>query len=210
MRETTERKIDLIENGVFDQYCKKRYEMIESLVDGQISGIDQGDRTDEEVRDLALDIVLSHSWQIIEKPSSYGLTEEQFSGCESLRQAKSKQRKEVEKHLRYMVENCPDDYELLFLTITESDDLQQKYTEKERRQRVTRLLKEICLDYDGNIDFGKQTEREHFHFVAQVRKDQISEKKVERSINSGEGAHTPFRCWRVYLMLGVLMWAQKG
>lgn len=175
-----QKKIDLVQSGVFDQYCSDRYNLVENLVEDQISGFDPVGRSEEELRDLSLDFVLSHNWKEIDKASAYDLSVEDFNACESLRQAKSKQRKSLSDHLQFMVENCPDNCELVFLTVTESPELQEKYNEKERRHRITRLLSEICEDYDGNVDFGKDTEREHFHFVAMVPKNQITEKSVEK------------------------------
>lgn len=52
--------------------------------------------------------------------------------------------------------------ECVFLTLTFNDEA-LLLDEKTRRVYVSRLLRELSLDYVANIDYGKTTEREHYH-----------------------------------------------
>lgn len=50
-----------------------------------------------------------------------------------------------------------------FVTLTFKDEVLKKTCEKTRRQYVQRMLNKISLSYVANIDYGKSTEREHYH-----------------------------------------------
>lgn len=52
-----------------------------------------------------------------------------------------------------------------FLTLTFNDDVLKSTSEETRRRYVSRFLKTISTDYVGNIDWGKQNGREHYHAV---------------------------------------------
>lgn len=56
----------------------------------------------------------------------------------------------------------------LFLTLTFTDDVLVSTTEKTRRTYVSRFLKENCIEYIANIDFGAKNSREHYHAVVSV------------------------------------------
>lgn len=57
----------------------------------------------------------------------------------------------------------------LFLTLTFADDVLSSTTEKTRRTYVSRFLKENCIEYIANIDFGAKNGREHYHAVVSVK-----------------------------------------
>lgn len=52
-----------------------------------------------------------------------------------------------------------------FLTLTFTDDVLNSTTEETRRRYVSRFLKSITNNYVGNIDWGKENGREHYHAV---------------------------------------------
>lgn len=54
-----------------------------------------------------------------------------------------------------------------FLTLTFTDEVLASTTEETRRRYVARFLKSISENYVGNIDYGKTTEREHYHAVVE-------------------------------------------
>lgn len=56
----------------------------------------------------------------------------------------------------------------LFLTLTFTDNILTSTTEKTRRTYVSRFLKENCMEYVANIDFGAKNGREHYHAVVSV------------------------------------------
>lgn len=54
----------------------------------------------------------------------------------------------------------------LFLTLTFSDKMFARGCSAETRRRyIARFLKEQCVEYLANIDFGSKNEREHYHAV---------------------------------------------
>lgn len=54
----------------------------------------------------------------------------------------------------------------LFLTLTFTDEVLSKTTQKVRRKYVQRYLRSQCASYVANIDFGSENEREHYHALA--------------------------------------------
>ena len=61
------------------------------------------------------------------------------------------------------------DLKVLFLTFTFSDETLKITNERSRRRRINTILKNNCLSYIANIDFGKKTEREHYHAIALMK-----------------------------------------
>lgn len=53
----------------------------------------------------------------------------------------------------------------IFVTLTFNDATLNNTNAQSRRKYVTRYLTPQCLDYVGNIDFGKDNEREHYHAI---------------------------------------------
>lgn len=58
----------------------------------------------------------------------------------------------------------------LFLTFTFRDDVFEKTSSTTRRRYVQRFLKSYSADYVGNIDYGEEKGREHYHAVVQADK----------------------------------------
>lgn len=52
-----------------------------------------------------------------------------------------------------------------FLTLTFTNDVLKNTSEETRRRYVSRFLKSISTDYVANIDWGDDTQREHYHAV---------------------------------------------
>lgn len=52
-----------------------------------------------------------------------------------------------------------------FLTLTFTNDVLNNTTQETRRRYVSRFLKSISCNYVGNIDWGKENGREHYHAV---------------------------------------------
>lgn len=57
---------------------------------------------------------------------------------------------------------------ILFGTLTFSDETLAKTSARTRQRYVTWFLKDKSLHYIANIDFGKENNREHYHFIALV------------------------------------------
>lgn len=87
---------------------------------------------------------------------------EYFAICNRRKQRKLRARKYLQKMFALPKAN------LQFITLTFNDSsLQLK--ESVRREYVTRWCKDNCFDYFGNIDYGDNTHREHYHVVADLR-----------------------------------------
>lgn len=56
----------------------------------------------------------------------------------------------------------------LFLTLTFTDSTLNSTNSLTRRKYVTRFLKENCIEYVSNIDFGGKKGREHYHALVLV------------------------------------------
>lgn len=61
------------------------------------------------------------------------------------------------------------DHKLVLGTLTFTDTTLEKTSKETRRRYVTRYLKKYCIKYLGNIDFGKENGREHYHFIAMIK-----------------------------------------
>lgn len=61
------------------------------------------------------------------------------------------------------------DLKIVFGTLTFREDVLEKTSKKTRRRYVARFLNECTEEYLANIDYGKQEEREHYHFLAVVK-----------------------------------------
>lgn len=72
----------------------------------------------------------------------------------------------------------------LFLTLTFSDKMFARGCSTETRRRyIARFLKEQCIEYLANIDFGKEKGREHYHAVV-VPKTTIDFSKYHKFFSS--------------------------
>lgn len=70
-----------------------------------------------------------------------------------------------------------------FATFTFKPKVLDNTTEDARRQRIRRLIKKYAINGVCNIDFGKTTEREHYHAVLLMSKSNAIEmqKKAEKN-----------------------------
>lgn len=56
----------------------------------------------------------------------------------------------------------------LFLTLTFNDDTLKSTNEKQRRRYVREFLSRYHCSYVGNVDYGKENHREHYHALIAV------------------------------------------
>lgn len=89
------------------------------------------------------------------------LSDEQKQYGSRLYGAIRKRKSRLLKHVETLFEigNC------IFLTLTFTDEVLNNTSEKTRRTYVSRILKEMSTFYIANIDYGDQTEREHYHAI---------------------------------------------
>lgn len=69
------------------------------------------------------------------------------------------------KRLNKRIETYLQSGQCIWLTITFNDTTLSNTSEKTRRRYVSRFLKSVSTSYLANIDYGKTTEREHYHAV---------------------------------------------
>lgn len=100
------------------------------------------------------------------------ISKEDIDNCERIRKARHEQTKKIEKHINYLF-NRPD-YDLFFMTFTFTDEILNNTKPNTRRENISRLLKNVCDDYILNIDYGKTTNREHYHAVIALKKDKYN------------------------------------
>lgn len=78
---------------------------------------------------------------------------------------RANQKSRTKKYLQKMFHNCS---ELFFVTLT-FDDASLLLKPGVRRKYVLRWCKDNCFDYYGNIDYGSQKQREHYHVLCDLR-----------------------------------------
>lgn len=165
-----ELKRELLMNGKMDDYCRNRYNLIEAETDDNImfynvlmDSFDSYKEYEQECRRKAIEYLRD----TLSKADTFGLTREEFNACEQMRCCKRTKTKKIEKHLKYWFDNLTGSEQVIFGTLTFNDDDLDTNIDT-RRQYVRRFLNEWCDDYIANIDYGKQNEREHYHFVALI------------------------------------------
>lgn len=82
--------------------------------------------------------------------------------CSKIIQAQHKKRKRLQDKITNMLDSCTD---VVFVTLTFSDDYLYNTSELYRRKSITAFLKKYCTQYIANIDFGKLNGREHYHAI---------------------------------------------
>lgn len=71
---------------------------------------------------------------------------------------------------RYIVNMAQCYDQLHFVTLTFTDEVLSKTSAVTRHRYVTRWLKANTRDYIGNVDYGKQNGREHYHAVVSFKR----------------------------------------
>lgn len=66
--------------------------------------------------------------------------------------------------------NSFKNYKIVFGTLTFRDDVLEKTCKRTRARYITKFLSQETYHYIANIDFGKENDREHYHFVAMIEK----------------------------------------
>lgn len=89
--------------------------------------------------------------------------------CEELRKAFANRRakkKRANAYLQGMFESYDN---IQFITLTFTDEALNRLNQKTRHRYVQRWLNEYCNDYFANVDYGKNTGREHYHAVVSLK-----------------------------------------
>lgn len=163
-----ELKSEMISNGLYSQireinkrlYKEKGISLKAMIYENQYDdeGIDLIDH-------LGNDIAKECAYEDVAK--FIGVEREELISFFELQRARKVQNKRVLNHIEYLFKN---DYMLIFATFT-FDEKNMRNSADTRYQKVIRSFgPEFVEDYIGNIDYGKNTDREHYHFILAVPK----------------------------------------
>lgn len=145
-------KYDLIEKGIFKDYCKYRY------VD-YLYSIDKLDRF----------VSLSDDTKgYLSYVDTMQFTANELRSLEQLYDSRRKKIYRLKQKIRQMLQ-----YDCIFLTLTFTDDVLSSTSSDTRRTYVARYLKSFNTRYVANIDFGQNdnySKREHYHAIIQAKK----------------------------------------
>lgn len=106
----------------------------------------------------------------------YGFTEEVVNLCLSLdnneKCRRYRERNEIIKWVFAITQTKKaQNWKAVFITLTFTDKVLESTSKETRRRYVQRYLKDNCRHYIGNIDFGKENGREHYHVIALIETD---------------------------------------
>lgn len=132
--------------------------------------IELNDKEGDELSDALFRFRLRRD---IEDPDEFIEDAFRFCSCESQR------RKRLVERMKNMFEkgNC------LFLTLTFTDSVLESTSADSRRQYVRRFLSAVSREYVGNIDYGGQNGREHYHAVVLADSVPLAEWRQYGNIN---------------------------
>lgn len=131
----------ILENGIYKRYAKARRNTYLQSIGESFQG--------ETLNDFECSISHLDNWfQVVEECQRIGNTSYQRI-----------------KRLKGRIKDILSESECLFLTLTFNDTTLQNTTQKQRRKLVLDYLKSFNCCFVGNIDFGKENEREHYHAV---------------------------------------------
>lgn len=129
------------------------------------------------------------------------LNDEEYRACEQLRKAKQQQRHRIIKWLDYYMQQ--EDLVIIFGTQSFNDIALDKSFDA-RAKAVQRMLSQF-VDYASNVDYGKENEREHYHFIVIARKDQVKEVEWKKN-KKGRLYSGSLPCTESYTVLGWQNW----
>lgn len=101
----------------------------------------------------------------------------EFVAAEQIRHNRQVQRKNIIQQISYWILKG---YEITFSTYTLNDDTLYRYADsnlentKKLQDKLTRILNDKTIDYIGNVDYGKNKNRLHYH-VLECRKPELKE-----------------------------------
>ena len=100
-----------------------------------------------------------------------------------LEKAQAKKRKRLYNRVLQMLKENSD---LLFLTFTFKESILKTTNEETRKRYIKSYLNEETSDYILNRDYGKTTEREHYHAIVKPRYATINYKRYKYGFIKGE------------------------
>ena len=105
-------------------------------------------------------ILLNSGYDIDEINLAIKVNNSWFAKCHRIKKRIIKMENEKQK----------DNLKMFFATFTFNDDTLEKNSKESLKTYVRRFLKDNCIDYLANVDYGKKNGRIHFHAVC-IAKD---------------------------------------
>lgn len=87
----------------------------------------------------------------------------------NLKEAQARKRKRLFYRILTMLKESEKSKDLYFLTFTFTDDVLKNTSQKTRIRYIKQFLLEQTSQYILNCDYGKTTEREHYHAIAKAK-----------------------------------------
>lgn len=149
-----EKKVEVLTNGDYHKYTEKRKSAFKDGNGFEFTHV-LDEQTGEYIEQLNIELL--------------EMSEENAFECERIRNNKNRQRAKIEDHIRFLVKSAKNGFcDLFFITFTFTDETMKKSAETRKRAVIKALG--FCDDYIVNIDYGANTEREHFHAVISLQK----------------------------------------
>lgn len=156
-----ELKRELLKNGKFKRYTSTRKKLFNSKIDDP---------------------------ETVLKTLLNDFSDEELKQSERIRRNKQEQRKTIQNHIEYLFQR--KDMDIYFATFNFSNDTLNETKAETRKQKVRRTAS-ATDDFILNIDYGSQTEREHYHAIIAVLKNRKEEHKPD-------GKHIKLKCLDSY------------
>lgn len=152
-----ELKHELLNNGDYYKYKDIRHQLNKIKPEHRVLTLDE--ETGEIKQVLEDDFYLLQTQKYIELSNDIGTIN--LDQCHKIDHNKYKRTTRLRNRVSSLIESG----QAYFITLTFRDDVLESTSEDTRRQFVRRFLKEQSSEYVANIDYGKTTEREHYHAI---------------------------------------------
>lgn len=156
-QQAKELKHEQLNNGNYYKYKDLRHQLNKIKPQYRVDIIDE--LTGEIKQALELEYYNIERQQYIELTNDIGSIN--LDQCHKIDHNKYKRT----TRLRNRVSSLIKSGQAYFITLTFRDDVLDNTNEDTRRKYVRRFLKQNCSEYVANIDYGKTTEREHYHAI---------------------------------------------
>ena len=155
--EVKELKHEVLNNGDYYKYKDLRHELNKLKPRYRFHTLDE--ETGEIKQVLDYDYFYLETQKYLELSNDIGLIN--LDQCRKIDHNKYKRT----TRLRNRVSSLIKSGQAYFITLTFTDEVLSTTDESKRRLLVVRFLKQHCSEYVANIDYGKITEREHYHAI---------------------------------------------
>lgn len=167
-----ELKAEMLKNGTYSdirKLDKELYKNYQTCLKTQINAV-----YEEDYKDMA-DVIGSdsaHLSALLDVSEAHGLDKLETQCYLQMKKARHNQMTNMRRHIEYYTQS--NEYDLIFATFTFSDESLNLKSET-RRKKLLECLKNCNQidDYICNIDYGKTTEREHYHGILFVKKGSV-------------------------------------